>query len=186
MTLFTLILIAIGLSMDAFAVSITIWSIMKKYCIKSSFRIAFLFWFFHVMTPIIGWLAGEWLKNYISIYDHWIAFILLAFIWWKMIYDAFLIKEAEEQKDYNSIMVLLWLAVATSIDTLMIWLSFALYGVNIYQAALIIGFSAFLLSFVWIYIWKKTWTYFENKVEILGWLVLIWIWIKILLQHLIF
>lgn len=183
MSLLSIIVIAIGLSMDAFAVAITWGIVLKNVKFKNAFMIAFYFWFFQFLMPIIWWLAWIKFKDFISSFDHWIAFLLLSFIWWKMFYEAFKWLDDDEKMDYTKHRVLTTLAIATSIDALAVWLSFSLLDVSLFLPAVIIWIITFVFSFAWVYIWRKFGHLFEKKVEIVWGLILIWIWVKILLEH---
>lgn len=184
MNLIDILLIAIGLSMDAFAVAITSWFSLKKIEIRQALKIAFYFWFFQWIMPIIWWFWWVKFKDYVSAFDHWIAFILLSIIWWKMIFESFNKNEESDSKiDYNKHSVLFTLAIATSIDALAVWISFSFLNISIIEPAVIIWIVTFIFSFIWVYIWKKFWHFLESKIELLWWLILIWIWVKILLEH---
>ena len=183
--LLSLVLIAIGLSMDALAVSITSGITINCLKIRHAFRIAFLFGLFQALMPVLGWLAGIGLKQYVESYDHWIAFGLLAFIGGKMIYEAIWIKEVEKKCDPLNLMVLLSLAVATSIDALAVGISFAFLKVYIITPALIIGAITFAICFGGVYLGNRLGDRLGSKMEVLGGLILIGIGFKILLQHLL-
>ncbi|HOV14277.1 MAG TPA: manganese efflux pump MntP family protein [Spirochaetota bacterium] len=186
----SVILIAIGLSMDAFAVSMSSGCIMKKLRVKMALRISLFFGFFQALMPIIGYLAGSGLKIYIEKFDHWVAFIILLIIGIKMLFEAFAIEksetEDEKKPNYESLFILFSLAIATSIDALAVGITFSLLNANIFISAGIIGFITFMLSFIGVFFGCKFGNIFKKKVEILGALVLIGIGIKILIEHLFF
>ena len=188
MDILTIIVIAIGLAMDAFAVSIATGATYKKSKSYHAFRIAFAFGGFQAIMPILGWLAGLTLREVIRDYDHWVAFILLAFIGGKMIYESFKIKDAQKKTDALSTAVLLVLALATSIDALVIGItfSFLLAGSLLIIAVIIIGLITFVLSYAGFYIGKSFGHFFETSIEAIGGLILIGIGVKILLEHLFF
>ena len=184
--LYPIILIAIGLSMDAFAVSITSGITIKCLRIKHAFRIAFFFGAFQAIMPVIGWLAGIGLKQYVENFDHWIAFGLLVFIGGKMIYEAVWIKEIEKKCDPLNLIVLLGLAIATSIDALAVGVTFAFLKVSIFTPALIIGCITFVISLGGVYLGNKAGDRLGSTMEVVGGLILIGMGIKILIQHLFF
>jgi len=185
MSIVTILFIAFGLSMDAFAISITSGLIIKRLKITHALRIAFSFGLSQAIMPIIGWLAGITLKNFIAGTDHWIAFGLLSFIGCKMIYESTKMNKNEKEFDPLNIYVLLLLSIATSIDALAVGLSLSLLKIVIITPALIIGIVTFLLCLIGVYIGDKFGHFFERKIEVIGGLVLIGIGIKILIQHLL-
>jgi len=186
MGLITIIIIAIGLAMDAFAVSIVSGSAYKQLKINHAFRIAAFFGVFQALMPLIGYLAGLSVKEYIANYDHWIAFGLLEAVGCKMIYESFKIKPAGENLNPLNILVLLILSVATSIDALAVGLTLSFLRASIVTAAVIIGVVTFLLSFAGVFVGKNFGHFFENKIEAVGGLILVGLGVKILLQHLLF
>lgn len=180
-----LFLIGVGLAMDAFAVSVCKGLGMKKLDKKGTFLIALFFGGFQALMPLIGWLLGKQFESYITSIDHWIAFVLLAFIGGKMIYEALSDKEAEVAVTFKiDIKELVMLAVATSIDALAVGITFAFLQVNIWEAVSIIGIVTFVLSAVGVFIGYKFGSKFEKKAEIAGGVILILIGLKILLEHL--
>lgn len=186
MNLMSIVLIAIGLAMDAFAVAITTGIILKKDkdLMKNSLIIAGYFGFFQALMPLIGWFVGLQFKEYIEKLDHWIAFILLSFIGVKMIYEAIKNKdEQEEAIDPLNKKTLLFLAIATSIDALIVGLSFAFLEVSITSATLIIGVITFIICLIGVYLGKKFGQIFKGKAELFGGGILIIIGFRILLEH---
>jgi putative Mn2+ efflux pump MntP len=186
MELITIIVIAVGLAMDAFVVSIVSGGTYRKLRVKHALRMALFFGAFQAFMPLIGSLAGLSLKECIQDYDHWVAFALLAAVGGKMIYESFKIKSVEENPDPSNIFVLLVLSVATSIDALAIGITLSLITSSIALAVTIIGLITFALSYAGILIGKKFGHFFENKLEALGGIILIGIGIKILCEHLLF
>ena len=184
MDILTILIIAIGLAMDAFAVSITSGLTIKKIKIGHAFRIAFFFGLFQAVMPVIGWLAGLGLKDFIASIDHWIAFILLVFVGGKMIYESTMMVEDKDEKDPLNVHVLLVLSIATSIDALAVGISLSFLNIEIATPAIIIGIVTFVLSFLGVYIGEKFGHFFESKIEVIGGLTLIGIGTKILLEHL--
>jgi len=184
MTLITIIIIAIGLAMDAFAVSIVSGAAYKQLNIKHAFRLALFFGGFQAFMPIIGFLAGLTVKQHIANYDHWFAFALLTAVGAKMIYESTKIKPAHQNSEPMNLLVLLALSVATSIDALAVGITLSLLRISIAMAAVIIGLITFALSYIGVFIGKNLGHFFESKIEALGGLVLITIGFKILLEHL--
>jgi putative Mn2+ efflux pump MntP len=180
---FTIIFIAFGLAMDAFAVSIATGISMKCFQTKLAFRMAIFFGFFQFLMPILGWTAGLSFRYYVETFSHWVAFGLLLFIGGKMIYESFIFDEVEKKCNAESFATLLLLSVATSIDALAVGLSFSVLKVEIIHPVIIIGIVTFLLSFSGVYIGVKIGSFFEKKIEFLGGLVLIAIGVKILLEN---
>ena len=181
----TIIAIAFGLAMDAFAVSITSGITIKNLKINNALKIALFFGLFQAIMPLVGWLAGLSLKDFISEIDHWIAFGLLSFIGCKMIYESITLQSNEKQIDPLNVYVLLMLSVATSIDALAVGVSFAFLKVSIVTPVIIIGTVTFLLSYLGVYIGDRIGHFFENKIEIAGGLLLIGIGLKILIESLV-
>ena len=179
----TIIVIAVGLAMDAFVVSIVSGSAYKQLHVRHTLRMALFFGAFQAFMPLIGSLAGLTLRDYITDYDHWIAFGLLAAVGGKMIYESFKIKSVEENPDPSNIFVLLVLSVATSIDALAVGITLSLIASSIIAAAMIIGLITFALSYLGVYIGKRFGHFFESKMEVLGGVILIGIGIKILIEH---
>ena len=173
--------------MDAFAVSIASGATFKKPGNDHAFKMAFAFGGFQAIMPVAGWLAGLALKDYIINYDHWVAFILLALIGTKMIYESFKIKSAQKQTDTITTTMLLLLALATSIDALAVGMTFSfLLADSLIIAVIIIGLITFVLSYAGFYIGKSFGHFFETKIEAIGGLILIAIGAKILIEHLFF
>jgi putative Mn2+ efflux pump MntP len=186
MGLVTIIIIAVGLAMDAFAVSIASGAAYKQLRINHIFRIAVFFGAFQAFMPVVGWLCGLGARELLAGYDHWVAFGLLAGIGVKMIYESFRIKQAEQQSDPMSVLMLVSLSVATSIDALAVGITLSFLSSSIATVALVIGLVTFLLSYLGVCIGRKVGHFFENKIEVVGGLVLIGIGTKILLEHLAF
>jgi putative Mn2+ efflux pump MntP len=182
----TIIIIAVGLAMDAFVVSIVSGSAYKQLRVRHALRMAIFFGAFQAFMPLIGSLAGLTLREHIAHYDHWIAFGLLAAVGGKMIYESLKIKSIEENPDPSNILVLLVLSVATSIDALAVGVTLSLIAGSIIVAAILIGLITFVLSYIGVYIGKRFGHLFESKIEALGGVILIGIGIKILIEHLFF
>ena len=132
---------------------------------------------------ILGWLVGRTVVEFIADYDHWIAFGLLTAVGGKMIYESFKIKDAEKKFDPTSLITLLALAVATSIDALAVGITLSLIAKSIILAVIIIGVVTFVLSYIGVAIGKRFGHFFESKIEVFGGAILIAIAVKILLEH---
>jgi len=182
----SIFVIAVGLAMDAFAVSISCGFTVPSPKRWNALKIAFSFGLFQAVMPVIGWSIGRFFSNYIEAFDHWIAFILLSFIGIRMIYNAIVSDECETVVDPTNIKTLLMLSIATSIDALAIGVTFAFLQIQIITPVLIIGIITFIISSIGLLIGHKLGCYFEKRVEIFGGIVLIGIGIKILVEHLFF
>lgn len=169
--------------MDAFAVSIANGMTVKSQRKRAALLTAVFFGGFQMLMPVIGWAIGLSLQSIIEGIDHWIAFGLLAFIGVKMIYEA-LKNDGEETEKTLKMRMLLTLAVATSIDALMVGLSFAFLQTSILLPVAAIGIVTFSLSFAGFYFGGYLGKTFGHRIEILGGLILIAIGIKILVEHL--
>ncbi len=185
MDMVTITFIAFGLAMDAFAVSITSGITIRYLRIKHALRIGIFFGSFQAVMPLIGWLAGRRLRDFISGVDHWIAFGLLSLIGCKMIYESFKMESSEKESNPLNIYVLLVLSVATSIDALAVGISFAFLRISIAAPIIVIGAVTFLLSFLGTFVGNRLGHFFEKKIEIVGAFILIGIGIKILVDHLV-
>ena len=190
----SLITIAIGLSMDAFAVSISNGAVTKNLKLNHAFKIAICFGLFQAIMPIIGWVIGITGASLIEAVDHFIAFILLSYIGGKMIYDG--IKDSKKEKNCDlkdpiSLKMLIVMAIATSIDALATGIILPsvvqAYSFNLMLLSVsIIGIITFLISFIGVYIGKKFGDLFSSKAQLLGGSVLIKIGLIILIEHTLF
>lgn len=188
MNILSLVMIAVGLAMDAFAVSVANGITINGLQFKQALKIALFFGSFQAFMPVIGWSAGINFSKYIIGIDHWVAFSVLGFIGTKMIYES--IREANGQgeaaaakEDPINNKTLTMLAVATSIDALAVGVSFSFLDIAIFSAALTIGCITFCLSFAGVMFGKKCGQAFQNKAEILGGVMLVLIGLKILVEH---
>lgn len=176
-------LIAIALSMDAFAVSICKGLKMQKFNINHTVTIGLFFGMFQALMPLIGWATGKAFEKYVTSYDHWIAFVLLLFIGAKMVYESF--HSEEESNQVFDIKELLILAVATSIDALAVGVTFALdRTVKILPAILVIGVTTFAFALFGVFVGHKFGSRYKNKAELAGGIILIFIGFKILIEDL--
>lgn len=182
-----IILIAVSLSMDAFAVSMAKGLCMPKVRYGQAAIIALFFGVFQAGMPLIGWFLGSQFEGIISPVDHWVAFALLCFIGGKMIYGAIKndgsqeVCDTGEKLDYGN---LLLMSVATSVDALAVGITLAFLNVPILLAVTLIGGITFVLSFVGVLIGHQFGIRYKTKAEIAGGAVLILIGLKILLEHL--
>ena len=184
---FTVFLIALGLSMDAFAVSLCCGvSVKKQNKLRTAFTLASFFGFFQAAMPLVGYAAGYYLKDYITEADHWIAFGLLAAIGGKMVYESFQAKDCRTPYNLTRLSVLIGLSVATSIDAMAAGLSFALLEISLWVTIGIIGFVTFIVSFAGVFIGGRTFRLLGSKAELAGGVVLIAIGVKIVVEHLFF
>jgi manganese efflux pump family protein len=184
MDVLTIVLIAVGLAMDALAVSIAKGIAIEHKRRKSGLILALSFGGFQMLMPTIGYFAGFSFKEVIMGIDHWIAFSLLTFIGSKMIYDS--TKKEDDKKD-NSLKLhsVVTLSVATSIDALMVGLSFAFLQTSVLEPILVIGIVTFSLSLIGFFFGCGLGRVFGNKIKIVGGLILIAIGLQILLEHLL-
>lgn len=184
MSLFELFLIGIGLSMDAFAVSVCKGLSMHRVDKKYTLCIGFFFGGFQALMPLLGYFLGSRFAGSIERFDHWIAFILLAFIGFNMIRESR--EEAEEEKAFTGVNFkeLLLLSVATSIDALAVGVTFAFLQVKIVPAVTIIGCTTFVLSLAGVYVGNVFGARYKSRAELTGGVILILIGLKILLEHL--
>lgn len=185
MAFLTIIIIAIALAMDAFAVSIVSGSAFKQLKVRHALRMALFFGLFQAFMPLLGVLAGLKIRNYISHYDHWVAFVLLAAVGCKMIYESFKIESSNATFDPSNIMVLFVLSTATSIDALAVGITLSFLNVSLALAVSVIGTVTFVLSYLGTVIGKKFGHFCESKIEAAGGLILIGLGLKIVLEHLL-
>ena len=185
MSVIELLVLALGLSMDAFAVSICKGLSVPKLQAKHCLICGVYFGGFQALMPLIGWALGKRFQSMITNIDHWIAFVLLAVIGANMIKESF--SKEEECPDASfGFKTMLTLAVATSIDALAVGVTFAFLDVSIVPAVLLIGATTFVCSAVGVKIGNVFGNRFQSKAEFLGGLVLIAIGLKILIEHLFF
>jgi putative Mn2+ efflux pump MntP len=179
-----IILIAFGLAMDCFAVSITAGATNKNVSKKKTIEVAFFFGVFQGIMPVLGWLLGMSVKNYIESIDHWIAFAIFMLIGGKMIYESFGNSEEKKPLNIDKFWIIIALSIATSIDALIMGTSFVVLEVAIIKATIIIGSVTFLVSLMGIFVGKKSGYFWGSRAERLGAIILMVIGIKILAEHL--
>lgn len=186
MQLITLFFIAVSLSMDAFAVSISNGICTKGFGVRDGIRLGVFFGGFQFLMPTIGFLLGTSVQTYIQAADHWIAFLLLGGIGLTMVWEA--MKGEEEESLCKNVPLtgkrLLMQAVATSVDALAVGISFALLKVNIWFSASVIGVVTFAVSFAGGFLGNKLGSLFRKRAQILGGIILIVIGARILWEHL--
>ena len=182
-----LFLLAVGLSMDAFAVSVCKGLAMKKATLRAEATCGLWFGGFQALMPTVGFFLGALFADAIEAFDHWVAFALLAIIGINMLKEALEKKDEpgdNPEKDADlSVKTMFLMAVATSIDALAVGITFAFLKVSIVPAVLIIGCITFVLSFVGVAVGNRFGTRFQKKAEIAGGTVLVLIGLKILLEH---
>ena len=183
MEVLEIVLIAIGVAMDAFAVSICKGLSMKKMNWKKALIIGAYFGIFQGLMPLIGYFLGATFQNLVTQIDHWVAFVLLLFVGLKMLKEAFS-NDSENINDDVDFKTMIVLAIATSIDALAIGITFAFLQTNILLAVLAIGFITFAVCVIGVKIGNKFGDKYERKAETVGGLILIFMGIKILLEHL--
>jgi len=183
MDLPTILLIAVGLGMDAFAVALCTGATRRDIWFRPGFRLSFHFGLFQFMMPIIGWAAGTTIVRFIEAYDHWIAFGLLAYVGGKMIKESFEDKHQDFGADPTRKWTLVMLAIATSIDALAVGLSLALLKVPILYPSIIIGLVAAGMTAAGLALGRPLGR-FGKRMELIGGLVLIGIGLRIVIEHL--
>jgi manganese efflux pump family protein len=176
--------IAVGLAMDAFAVSIAAGLAVEKITPRHVFRIGFHFGLFQFLMPVLGWLTGEQLARHVGRYDHWLAFALLALVGGKMFWEALSAKSAAKDRDPTRGLMLLALSVATSIDALAVGMSLALLRVSIWVPSVVIGVVTAALSAVGITFGGRIGPRWERRAEAAGGVVLVVIGVKVLWEGL--
>ncbi len=189
MSLFiVLFLMGVGLSMDAFAVSICKGLAMRKVNKKQAFVIGLFFGGFQALMPFIGWALGSQFESYITSIDHWIAFVLLVVIGGNMVKEAVSEKGGEDEVEQMDppldIKEMFILAIATSIDALAVGITFAFLNYPIVEAITIIGITTFVISIIGVYVGNFFGSKYKKRAEIVGGVILILLGVKILLEHL--
>lgn len=178
-----ILLLGVGLAMDAFAVSICKGLSMKKMNWKNAVIIALYFGVFQALMPLIGYFLGVTFESLVTTFDHWIAFILLSLIGGKMIKESF-DSEDDKKNDKVDFKTMVVLAVATSIDALAVGITFAFFDVNLMLAISSIGIITFIISILGVKIGNRFGDKYQSKAELMGGVILVLLGIKILLEHL--
>lgn len=182
MNIIELLIIAVGLSMDAFAVSIGKGLSLRSIKLRHVLSVGLWFGGFQALMPLIGYLLGASFSAVVSNYDHWVAFFLLGIIGCNMIRDSFS-KEEDKHDDDFSFRMMLMLAVATSIDALAVGVSFAFLCVDLWLSVIVIGVTTFLFSVVGLKIGNVFGNKYKSKAEFTGGVVLVLMGVKILVEH---
>jgi putative Mn2+ efflux pump MntP len=177
------LLIAVSMSMDAFAVCLGAGTQPRTSGLRPGFRLAFHFGLFQFIMPVLGWLAGTTIVQYIAAYDHWIAFGLLAFVGVRMIRSGLNPEGGEQKNDPSRGWSLVLLSIATSIDALAVGLSLGVIGVTIWYPAVVIGIVTGLVSWLGLRLGNVLSRKFGERMEIIGGIVLILIGVRIVLAH---
>jgi putative Mn2+ efflux pump MntP len=185
MSFIELLLIALSMAMDAFAVCLAAGALQQTQGVRPAFRLSFHFGLFQFIMPVLGWLAGETIEPLIQNYDHWVAFGLLAFIGLRMIYSAWRGADEEHPPDPSRGWTLVMLSIAVSIDALAIGLSLGLLGILVWYPALLIGLVTGALSLVGLNIGNRFGRELGKLVEVVGGVVLIAIGLRIAISHLV-
>ncbi len=178
-----IILIAAGLAMDASAVSLAAAAAGFASNGRAVFRLAFHFGLFQFLMPVIGWFMGISFVSYFKAVDHWVAFLLLAFVGGRMIFEGLNPKAEEQKKDPSRGMTMVMLSVATSIDALAVGLSLAMLEVDIWYPSIMIGVITTGMSYLAIKIGTRLGVLFGSRMEMIGGMVLITIGLKIFFSH---
>ena len=180
----SVLLIAIGLSADCFAVALGGSISMKVLSVLQVFRVSLSFGLFQALMPFLGWLAGRTVVDLIGQYDHWVAFVFLVLVGGRMIWESFRSEGSRhENADITRGFLLLTLSVATSIDALAVGLAFAFMKINIVVATSTIGVVAFVATAIGFLLGRKAGHLIGRRAEAIGGMILIGIGIKILLEH---
>jgi len=182
---FSIVLIGLGLSADCFAVALTVGAAGKTFSPGNMLKVALSFGIFQMAMPLLGWLVGQTVVSYIEQYDHWLAFVLLAFIGGKMIIEFVRNGTEAESVDIGKWGTLITLAVATSIDSLAVGLSFAVLKINIVIAAGIIGMVAFTVSAFSFWLGRKVSALVGRWALLAGGIILIVIGLRIFITHML-
>jgi putative Mn2+ efflux pump MntP len=184
MTFLSILIIAIGLGMDAFSVAIGIGAVYRAVSFGPTFRLSLSFGLFQTLMPLAGWFAGTTVTHIIEGYDHWVAFVLLAYVGGKMIVESFRKEERIHKADPTQGLTLVMLSMATSIDALAVGLSFAFLKIPILYPSIVIGMVAFIMTMIGMVFGEKLGGVMGKKVEGVGGIILIGIGVKILIEHL--
>ncbi|MCD4719450.1 MAG: manganese efflux pump MntP family protein [Desulfobacula sp.] len=185
MTIFEIIIIAVGLAMDASAVCLSAAAAGYAKDGRAIFRLSFHFGLFQFLMPVLGWFLGIRFVFYFKAFDHWVAFFLLAFVGIRMIREGMDTSSEVQKNDPSRGMTMVMLSVATSIDALAVGLSFAMLDVNIWYPSIIIGVITAGMSFAAIKIGAGLGVLFGKRMEIFGGIVLVIVGSRILYTHLI-
>ena len=182
--LLSIFLIAIGLSADCFAVALSGGISNKNHSWPRRLRVSFSFGLFQALMPVLGWLAGRTVVEFIADYDHWVAFALLVIVSVRMLWESFRPDRSQDKAvDITKGLLLITLSIATSIDALAVGLSFAFLEVNIAMASLTIGAVAFIVTTIGFMVGKRANKIIGKRAEAIGGIILLAIAFRILLSH---
>jgi len=184
MPLWTVIVVALGLAMDAVAVCIVAATAGYASNKRAVFRLVFHFGLFQFLMPVLGWLLGAWVARYVERVDHWIAFALLAFVGGRMIWVSFQAEEERPTNDPTRGLTMVMLSIATSLDALAVGLSLAMAGISVWQPSVLIGLITGAMCLLAIALGNRLRRAFARWAEIAGGVVLILIGARILFEHL--
>jgi putative Mn2+ efflux pump MntP len=185
MNFLEILLIALSMAMDAFAVCLGAGTQERTSGARPTFRLAFHFGLFQFLMPVLGWLAGATIERYISAYDHWIAFGLLAFVGGRMVWSGFHPQDESQKNDPSHGITLVLLSIAVSIDALAVGLSLGVIGVTIWLPAVVIGIVTGLVSWLGLRLGNILGEKFGPRMEIVGGIILILLGLRILVMHLL-
>ncbi len=185
MDFITIVAVALGLSFDSFAVSLSYGVIQNRLLFRQAVRIALVLALFQSGLLVTGYFLGSFVSEIMKAADHWVALILLSFLGIKMIVEGLRRNEKDEIKDYSNTMTLISVGLGTSIDAFAVGISFALLNIRIWYSATIIGIVTFLASMTAIRIGKSAGERLGNKVEVIGGIILIAIGVKIFIEHML-
>jgi putative Mn2+ efflux pump MntP len=183
MSYLSILIIAVGLGMDAFSVAVGVGASVRAVSWGAVFRLSSYFGLFQFFMPVAGWFAGVSAASIIAGYDHWIAFGLLVLVGGKMIIESFTGETKVHTTDPTRGLTVAILSVATSIDALAVGFSFALLQIPVFYPSIVIGIVAFLMTMCGMLFGEKLGAIFGKKVEIFGGILLIGIGVKILMEH---
>ncbi len=185
MDLITITAVALGLSFDTFAVSLSFGVVKNEILFRQAVRVALVLAFFQAGLLVAGYFLGSIVSDFMKAADHWVALILLSFLGIRMIVEGLRRKENDEVRDYTKTLTLVATAVGTSIDAFAVGISFAFLDIKIWMSGLIIGAVTFLASMTAIRIGKSAGARLGQRVEIAGGLILFAIGVKIFLEHML-
>ena len=179
----SILLIAVGLSADCFAVALGISTQITRRFLFQVLRVSLSFGLFQALMPILGWFAGTTIVEFIEIFDHWVAFGLLAIVGGRMLWGSFRSHSGEKKTEITKWLILLILSIATSIDALAVGLSFAFLKVNIMLAVLTIGLVSMIVTAIGFGLGRKASQMIGKRAEAIGGVILLAIGLRILLSH---
>jgi len=186
MEIITILAIALGLSLDSFAVSLTCGAVQSRIQFKQALKVAFILALFQGAFPLAGYYLGVSFSELVEPVDHWVALILLSMLGIRMIYGGISREEEEERKDITRPLILVIMGISTSIDAFVVGISLGFLDANIFLSAVLIGTITFLASMLAILLGKNFGERLGQGVEIAGGLILVLIGLKIVIEHTLF